>query len=261
MNAWRLTFRPWASHMNACWRKRKSPPASWLPCTITSAASFSSTCTSWLVVKTAWSAAIFALDRAADVREPVHVSGRRRLLDPVEVVPLEPSDPVDGRRAVPRLVRVDPKQRLGADRLAHRRDARVVVARSAADLEVDDAVALAREPTRMRRELLRLVSLQEAEVVDLLVHRAAEERPRGDSERAAQRVPAGDLEPGHEHVRELREHLPATLGPDRAQDRLDVARRAAHELARDQLAVGRDGALVLADRLPVARRLPRRCGR
>ena len=40
--------------------------------------------------------------------------------------------------------------------------------------------------------------------------------------------------------------------PDRAQDRLHVAGRTADELARHQLAVGDDGALVLADRLAVA---------
>ena len=81
---------------------------------------------SWLVVNTAWSAAIFDVDRAAHVREPVDVLRRRRLLDPVEVVLLEPPDAVDRGRAVPRLVRVDPQQRLGPDRLAHGRDAGVV---------------------------------------------------------------------------------------------------------------------------------------
>ncbi len=66
------------------------------------------------------------VDLAAHPREPGDVLRRRRLLDPVEVVLLEPPDAVDRGREVPRLVRVDPQQRLGPDRLAHGRDARVV---------------------------------------------------------------------------------------------------------------------------------------
>ena len=190
--------------------------------------------------------------RAADVREPVHVAGGRRLLDPVEVVPLEQADPVDRGRAVPGLVRVDPQQRLGPDRLANRGDAGVVVARSPSDLEVDDAVTLPRQLAGVGREPLGLVALEKAEVVELLLDAAAEERPRRHAERPAERIPARDLEPRDEEVRELGEHLPAALGPHRPQDRLDVAGRTADELAREQLAVRGDGALVLADRLSVA---------
>ena len=102
--------------------------------------------------------------------------------------------PVDRGRDVPRLVRVDPQQRLRADRLAHRRDARVVALHAAADLEVDDAVALAGELPRVRGERLGVVALEEAEVVELVVDGAAEERARRDAERAAERVPAGDLD-------------------------------------------------------------------
>ncbi len=104
----------------------------------------------------------------------------------------------------------------------------------------------------MRGERLGVVALEEAEVVELVVDGAAEERARRHAERAAERVPAGDLDPGEDDLRELRPHLPAALAPDRAQDRLHVAGRVADDLARHQLAVRDDRARVLADRLAVA---------
>ena len=104
----------------------------------------------------------------------------------------------------------------------------------------------------MRGERLGVVALEEAEVVELVVNGAAEERARRHAERAAERVPAGDLDPGEDDLRELRPHLPAAFAPDRAQDRLHVAGRATDDLARHQLAVRDDRARVLADRLAVA---------
>ena len=189
------------------------------------------------------------VDLAPHVREPGDIMRRNRLLHPVEVVLGEPPDPVDRGRGVPRLVRVDPQQRPGPDRLAHRRDARVVVARTA-DLHVDHLVV--GELACMRRERLRIVALEEAEEVEIVVDRPAEEGASRNAERAAERIPARDLDPRHHEARELRRRLPAALGPDRPQDRLDVAGRAADDLPRHQLPV-RDGrAGVLADRLAVA---------
>src|SRR5439155_23487485 len=92
----------------------------------------------------------------------------------------------------------------------------------------------------------------EGEVVELLVHGAAEEGARRNAERTAECVPAGHLDPREDELRELREHLPAAFRPDRAQDRLHVAGRVADDLARHQLAVRDDRARVLADRLAVA---------
>ena len=71
-------------------------------------------------------------DGAAHVREPLDVAGRHRLLDPVEAVLLEPPDPLDRLSHSPRLIRVDPQQAVGADRLADRRHALLVVPRTAA---------------------------------------------------------------------------------------------------------------------------------
>ena len=127
------------------------------------------------------------------MREPVHVAGRRRLLDPVEVVQLEPTDTVDRGRSVPRLVRVDPQQLSGPDRRAHGRDAGVVALGAAADLEVDHIVI--GELARVGGQRLGVVALQEGEVVELLLHCAAEERARRHAERTAERVPARDLDP------------------------------------------------------------------
>ena len=84
------------------------------------------------------------------------------------------------------------------------------------------------------------------------MHGAAEERARRHAERAAERVPARDLDAGEDDLRELRPHLPAALAPDRAQDRLHVAGVVADDLPRHQLAVRDDRARVLADRLAVA---------
>src|SRR5262245_37588786 len=184
--------------------------------------------------------------------EARHVLRRRGLLDPVEVVPFEPADAVDRGREVPRLVRVDPQERLRPDRLTHRRDARLVALRAPADLEVDDAVALARELASVCREAVGVVALQEAEVVELVVDGAPEERPCRHAARAAECVPAGDLDPREDDLGELWPHSPAALTPDRAQDRLHVARRVTDDLPRHELAVRGDRARVLADRLAEA---------
>ena len=103
----------------------------------------------------------------------------------------------------------------------------------------------------MRGERLGVVALEEAEVVELVADGAAEERTRRDAQRPAERVPAGDLDPGEDDLRELRPHLPAAL-PRSAQDRLHVAGVVADDLPRHQLAVRDDRARVLADRLAVA---------
>src|SRR5207249_8159393 len=78
------------------------------------------------------------------------------------------------------------------------------------------------------------------------------ERARRYAERAPERIPARDLDPREDELRELREHLPAPLRPDRAQDRLHLAGRAADDLPRHQLTVRHDRTRVLADRLAVA---------
>src|SRR5262245_1651426 len=125
-----------------------------------------------------------------------------RLLHPVEVVPLESPDPVDGGGQVPGLVRVDPEQRPSVIHwppgLAHRGHAGLVVAGSAADLQVEDAVTVGGEPRGVPGERLRIVALEEAEVVELVVDGTAEEGARGDAERPAKRIPARDLDPGED---------------------------------------------------------------
>ena len=147
-------------------------------------------------MNTAWSARDLHADRPPDVREPVDVAGGRRLLDPVEVVLLEQPDPVDrGRRSQASFGSMR-SSRPGPDRAPDGGDARVVALDAAADLEVDDLVPLVGQIARVGRERVGVVALQEAEVVDLLVHAAAEERPRRHAERAAERVPARDLDPG-----------------------------------------------------------------
>ena len=104
----------------------------------------------------------------------------------------------------------------------------------------------------MGREQLGVVALQEAEVIDFLLDLPSEERPARDAEGASERIPARDLDAREHELGELRPEPPPALGPDRAQDRLHVARRAADELAPHQLPVGDDGHGVLADGLAVA---------
>ena len=193
-------------------------------------------------------------DPAADPREPGDVRGRDRLLDPVQVVRLEPPDRVHRAGHVPRLVRVHPEQRLGPDRLAHRGHDLLVVAVRAADLEVDDAVPFGRQRGRVARELVGRVALREGHEVDLVADASAEEGRRGDAQPLSERVPARDLEPAQDLLRPVRREPPAAVAPELAQDRLHVAGRAADERLRHPAAVGDDRGLVLADRLAVARR-------
>ena len=231
--ACRLIGIPYASARYAICRHRQRPPDSWLPSTIASAASCSRTARSSCVVCTAWSAAIFVSTERRTQARPETLPGRDGLLDPVEVELLEPPDRVDRARHVPRLVRVDAQQRLGADRVAHGADDLRVVAVAATDLEVDDAIALGRQRSRVARQLLGRVALREGHEVDLLATRP----PRNVDAGTPSPFPSASQHAtrSRSHLqREVRDEAPAALAPELAEDRLDVPGRAADERPRHQ---------------------------
>ena len=128
---------------------------------------------------------------------------RRRLLDPLGLELAEPADHVDRLGDAPGAVGVQP-QAAAADGLAHGRRVAQVGGLAAAHLQVDDAVARRGKVAGVFGQLLGGVSLDEAEVVDLVAHGAAEQpvdRPAGG---LAEDVPQRHLQAGEDEVRHAR---------------------------------------------------------
>ncbi len=184
--------------MAAALPKANRPPVSCGERTTTSAARCRQTSYTSAGVNTDWSAAIGTLTASLTWRRAAMLwkgvgcstnSGRRR----------QPADHVDGLGDAPGAVRVEP-QAAAADRFAYGCRVPQVGGFTAPDLQVDDAVPRLGKVARIFGEFFRGVALDEAEVVDLLAHRAAEEpvhRPAGS---LAEDVPERHLEAGQNEV-------------------------------------------------------------
>ena len=108
-------------------------------------------------------------------RPALEVEVGHRLLDVLEVEPLERLDPLDRRRDAPVHVRVDPDLDVSPDAVADRRKRIVVLPEVAADLQLQFAVAGLDELRRLLRVRLRGVDEQVADQRDLLAAVAAEQ--------------------------------------------------------------------------------------
>ena len=196
MNACTLTRSPHAPQRNACWRKRS------MPARVVRAGDDDVCCLALEHVREAVRRVHrlvgrdLRLDAPPDVRQAGDVVARHRLLDPVEVVAAEPRGCARRQSAASHASFGSTRSsRSGPIASRTARDTRLVVASDAAsDLQIDHVVVGQR--ARVRCERLRVVALQEAEVVELVVHPAAEERARGTPVRAPERVPARRLHPG-----------------------------------------------------------------
>jgi hypothetical protein len=86
------------------------------------------------------------------------------------------------------------------DRGAGRPRVRDVQRLAAADLEVDDLESLAGELAGMVADLVRPVALDKAEIGDLVAHRPAQQPMHRLTQRLAEGVPQGDLDPRQDLV-------------------------------------------------------------
>ncbi len=101
-------------------------------------------------------------DRAAHLREALHVEVGHGLLDVLQVEALEAADPLDRGGNAPDHVRVDPELDVGADPVADRRDRVVVLAEVPSDLELELGEPGVDERRRLLRVRLGLVDEQVA---------------------------------------------------------------------------------------------------
>ena len=113
---------------------------------------------------------------------------------------------------------------------------------AAADLEVDDAVPGRGQVARVLHQLLGRVALDEAEVVDLVADRAAEEPVHRLAGGLADDVPERHLEPGEDEVRVPRRMVEAPEMTCLVAEPRDVVDGLADEQRLDR-AQRRDGAL------------------
>ena len=139
----------------------------------------------------------------------------------------------------------------GADRLAHGADDLRVVAVLAADLDVDDAMALGANAAASRASSSAVSPCGKAMKSTSSWTRPPRKVDAGTPSPLPSASQHADSIPLRIWSEKCGDDAPAAVAPELAEDRLDVAGRAADERARHQAAVGDDGGRVLADRLAV----------
>ena len=111
---------------------------------------------------------------------------------------------------IPDFVGIEPQARL-ADRLADGRDDLNIELVAAADLDVEDLEARIDEFLGMGCQLIGRVALDEAEILDLVAHRAAEQLVQRQVRRLADGVPQRQLDAG-QGLREIARRTAGAAG-------------------------------------------------